>query len=41
MSCYWCQGTGLLQSDEECPRGTGVNKITPQEVYESVSKGFL
>ena len=17
-SCYWCQGTGLLQSDEDC-----------------------
>ena len=17
--CYWCQGTGLLQSDEACP----------------------
>ena len=19
MNCYWCQGTGLLQSDEDCP----------------------
>jgi hypothetical protein len=19
VACYWCQGTGLLQSDEECP----------------------
>jgi hypothetical protein len=18
MNCYWCQGTGLLQSDEDC-----------------------
>jgi len=18
-ACYWCQGTGLMQSNEECP----------------------
>ena len=19
IDCYWCQGSGLLQSDEDCP----------------------
>ena len=23
VACHWCKGTGLLQSDEECPCFTG------------------